>query len=95
MRKAQITALIRRETAAAFKDAGRFEHVTVTLIWTVKDKRRRDTENPVATLKPICDGLVDAGLVPDDTPNWMTKHMPVIEYAPDKTPGVRITVTTP
>ena len=29
-------------------------------------------------LKPICDGIVDAGVVPDDTPEFMIKEMPVI-----------------
>ena len=28
----------------------------------------------------MCDGLVDAGIVPDDTPDLMVKHMPVIEH---------------
>ena len=56
------------------------EHVEVAMIWTVPDRGRRDAENPIATMKPFCDGLVDAGIVPDDTPEWMTKLMPRIEY---------------
>lgn len=66
----------------------RLVHAEVTLIWTVPDQRIRDEENPVATLKACCDGLKDEtlkgvrmlGVVPDDSPKWMTKHMPVIEY---------------
>lgn len=54
--------------------------VSVGLVWVVPDKRRRDAENPVPTLKALCDGLVDAGLVPDDTPEFMEKLMPVIVY---------------
>lgn len=55
-------------------------HCTVEMIWIVPDLTRRDAENPVATLKPFCDGLVDGGLVPDDVPSWMTKVMPAIEF---------------
>ena len=54
--------------------------ISVQMVWIVPDRRRRDEENIVATLKPYCDGLVDAGLVPDDTPQFMVKHMPRIVY---------------
>lgn len=36
------------------------------LVWRVQDNRRRDLDNPVATLKPTTDGAVDAGLIPAD-----------------------------
>jgi Holliday junction resolvase RusA-like endonuclease len=52
----------------------------VSLIWFVSTKHRRDVDNIVPTLKAMCDGLVDAGIVPDDTPNEMVKHMPEIVY---------------
>lgn len=53
-------------------------HATVTLFWLPPDKRRRDAENPIPVLKALCDGLVDYGLTPDDTPEYMTKNMPII-----------------
>lgn len=56
--------------------------VTVTLHYVPGDRRRRDTDNLVATLKPAADGLVDAGVIPDDTPTWCHKHMPVIHPGP-------------
>ncbi len=56
-------------------------HITVTLNYQPKDNRRRDADNLVPTLKALCDGLVDAGLVSDDTPDLMTKRMPVIHPA--------------
>ena len=43
-----------------------------------RDKRRRDPSNLIATQKPILDGLVDAGLVPDDTPEYVNELMPKI-----------------
>jgi crossover junction endodeoxyribonuclease RusA len=37
----------------------------------VKDNRRRDSDNPAPTCKLIADALVDAGVWPDDTPEWV------------------------
>lgn len=61
------------------------EHVTVQLHYAPRDERRRDTDNLVATLKPICDALAKGttghpgyGLVQDDTPTWMAKPEPII-----------------
>lgn len=54
-------------------------HVTVQLVYQPRDRRRRDADNLVGTLKAICDGLVDYGMVDDDTPEYMTKHMPRID----------------
>lgn len=65
------------------------EPVTVTLVWFAPDHRKRDADNPVATLKPLCDGLADAGLVPDDTPEWMDKRPVQIIYRKGE-PGVEL-----
>lgn len=43
-------------------------------------------DNLVPTLKIACDALVDAKIVPDDTPEFMTKYMPVI--VSDSKPGM-------
>jgi crossover junction endodeoxyribonuclease RusA len=53
-------------------------HITVGLQYIPTRKGRRDADNLVPNLKALCDGLVDAGIVPDDTPEWMTKLMPTI-----------------
>ena len=67
----------------------------VSLVWYVNDRRRRDDENPVATLKALCDGLVDAEVVEDDTAEFMLKHMPRIVYVNKliDTPHFDFTVT--
>jgi crossover junction endodeoxyribonuclease RusA len=57
----------------------------VSLVWFVNDHRRRDDENPVSTLKALCDGLVDAEVVEDDTRQYMVKDMPEIRYVHKKT----------
>lgn len=49
--------------------------VTVTL--PVRSlKTRRDPHNFVATVKPIIDGLVDAGVWPDDNGSWVVTAEP-------------------
>jgi len=68
------------------------EHGIVEMVWTVPTKTRRDEENPMYDYKAICDGLVDAGVLPDDIPKYMTKLMPVIEYIKGQK-GVRVVVT--
>jgi crossover junction endodeoxyribonuclease RusA len=54
---------------------------SVQMYYQPPDRRRRDADGLVASLKPICDGLVDALVVVDDTPDLMVKLMPVIEPA--------------
>lgn len=79
-RKAEITRNLRSVSAhkvCAFPPCNRIE---VDLIWFVKDKRRRDVDNLLPTFKAMCDGIVDAGIVTDDTPEFMVKNMPQIKY---------------
>jgi Holliday junction resolvase RusA-like endonuclease len=92
MQEAKLTAMVRQAAANAFATFPPSQRVDVTMTWEVADRRRRDAENPVATLKALCDGLVDAGIVPDDTPEYMVKHMPVIRYEKGSTPAVRLEV---
>lgn len=83
--RAVLTAEVRGTAGIAVSGFPKSDRVDVTLTWVVGDKRRRDADNIVPTLKAICDGIVDAGVVPDDTPDLIVKHMPVIRYEP----GVR------
>lgn len=68
------------------------EKVRVTLIYTPKDRRRRDPLNLVATLKLVEDGLVDAGVVPDDTPDYLESQMPLIDLPEKGAKAGRLTV---
>lgn len=94
--KARATRAIRDLTAIDARKAGipAVEHVTARLAWVVTDRRRRDTDNTYPTFKAMCDGLVDAGIVPDDTPEFMTKLAPVIVYEPGGKARVELEVTT-
>ena len=50
--------------------------VRVTLPFPVA--RRRDPINFARTVKAIVDGLVMAGAWPDDTPEYVTQHIPTL-----------------
>ncbi|NKS41713.1 hypothetical protein GS496_14235 [Rhodococcus hoagii] len=80
--KAKLTKRIRAEAgilACRNRLPTGLDHVTVALVYRPCDRRRRDTDNLMPVLKALCDGLVDHGLVTDDTPQWMTKHMPRLD----------------
>jgi len=93
MQKAKITAELRALMHATARHLPEMDRVEVALVWVVSDRRKRDEENIVATLKPLCDGLVDAEIVPDDTPQYMVKRMPQIRYEKGATPHFEFTVS--
>ena len=70
----------RRDTAMCIRGAGVPALGRVDLVLHVwpPDRRRRDSDNLVAVLKPIKDGVVDAKVVPDDTPAYVDWHPPVL-----------------
>lgn len=57
----------------------RLRRVAIELHYAPRDKRRRDPLNLVATLKACEDGIVDAGVIPDDTPQHSVPTMPIID----------------
>ena len=44
-----------------------YQRAHITITWVAKDKRRRDPDNLFASMKPYIDGLVEAGLIEDDS----------------------------
>ena len=70
-----------------------FDRIRVDLEWVVTTRHRRDADNIVPTLKAICDGLVDAGIVDDDTPDFMDKQMPTLTYELGGRPRLVLTIT--
>lgn len=94
MERARIVASIRWTVLAAARRMNLpkgLEHITIGLHYIPPDRRRRDEDNLVPTLKAACDALAAGtkkhpgyGMTADDTPQEMTKLMPIIE-APDKT----------
>jgi crossover junction endodeoxyribonuclease RusA len=83
---------IRHGVVTAARKAGipTCRHLTVGLNYRPGDNRRRDADNLWPTLKACCDALargprrdwVGLELVPDDTPEHMTKQAPVIVPGP-------------
>lgn len=57
-------------------------HATVQLNYRPGGRSVTDSPNLTATSKPAIDGLVDAGIVPTDTDEFVTEQMPVIHCGP-------------
>ncbi|WP_128683426.1 hypothetical protein [Actinomyces qiguomingii] len=73
------------EQTARFSRAPRLERARIVIESLFPDRRRRDTHNLMPTVKPIVDGLVDAGLLPDDD----TRHLvgPHLEASSELSPA--------
>jgi crossover junction endodeoxyribonuclease RusA len=97
---------VQRRTAAAWRAAARVAAIQqieppvqlgpslIELDLPVADGRRRDPHNYAPTLKHVVDGLVDAGLWPDDTPNWVRTLEPSLHVTPKNAePTVRVSIT--
>jgi Holliday junction resolvase RusA-like endonuclease len=54
------------------------DHRYVQMIIPVPDRRRRDPSNLIPLLKAAIDGLVDAHIWPDDTPEFVTTIEPYL-----------------
>lgn len=80
MEKARRTKLVREHVAWRARQAGLKpqDYIVVQLHYQPADRRRRDPSNLVPTQKPSVDALVDAGVVRDDTPEYVSELMPVI-----------------
>lgn len=65
--------------------------VSITL--PVQGAHKRDPHNYFPTVKHIIDGLVDAGIWPDDTPEWVTTIEPRLELTTAR-PGVVVVSIT-
>ncbi len=91
-RKVRDVRFAAGQAAAAVLRGATCERIDVTLAYYPRDKRRRDPLNLTATQKPIVDALVDCGLIPDDTPQYLTDRLPVI-HAPDGDPRLTLTIT--
>jgi crossover junction endodeoxyribonuclease RusA len=94
MKEAALTKQVRAATSWKARSAKipPMDRCEVSLVWFVRTHHRRDDENPVSTLKAMCDGLVDAGVVKDDTHAFMVKHMPEIVYLAAGDPYMALTV---
>ena len=92
--KATITRQVRGAGELMMRDANipALGRVEIGLDWYVKDRRRRDPDNLFPTYKALADALVDAEIVPDDTPEYVTRLMPRIVSDPYTEPRIILTV---
>ena len=79
--KARLTKEVRLIAKVKARGIPDLERCSVELVWYVTDKRRRDSINPMPTLKALVDGLVDAEVVPDDNYELVDTQVR-IEYVP-------------
>jgi len=84
-----------RETVARLVGADipiEASHIRVGLHYWPRDRRHRDPDNLVVPFFKACvDALVTADVVPDDTPQYVTRDFPVI-HAPDGDPRIVLTI---
>lgn len=92
--RARMVAHVREASFLAARSAGVPEcgPVKVRLLWCVSDRRRRDPSNVMPTQKAAVDGLVDAGVVPDDTPEFVVEEIPFIQLVEKGVEGVFLQV---
>lgn len=90
--KARLREEARWQARAARIPRG-LPHIHTRLYYRAPDRRARDEDNLIATAKPLWDGLVDAGVVADDTSKYMTKYMPrILPPEKGKKPGLWLDV---
>ncbi len=64
--------------------------VVASVTFHVTDKRRRDYDNLVAALKPMWDGIVDAGILVDDDYKHLRHAEPKVVLGKEKRVEVRL-----
>jgi Holliday junction resolvase RusA-like endonuclease len=60
-----------KTVAVVTMDGDPIQHAHVGITWRCKTNRRRDFDNLVSGIKPLLDGLVEAGVLVDDS----TEHI--------------------
>lgn len=80
--------LLRRKGLYAAHGLPRLQRARLTVEVTWPDGRRRDVDNLRPTIKPIVDGMVDAGVLPDDDDTHLVG--PDLRVSPNRTgrPGL-------
>lgn len=81
--KAKATKSARQHSHALGLVAGRpmWKSANVRCVFTFGDKRQRDRDNLLASMKAYFDGLADAGIVENDS---QLTYLPVEITAPDR-----------
>ena len=84
VKKQRIEAWASAQVAMGEADEkGGWREATCQAHWYARDQRRRDKDNALASLKATFDGLVDAGLLHDDS---ALTHLPLVFLVDAKNP---------
>lgn len=75
----------RRIGWAKFHACPQYEKATLTVTVISRTGRRFDILNPADIVKPLIDGAIDAGILPDDD----VKHLPSATFIGEKQKGGR------
>jgi crossover junction endodeoxyribonuclease RusA len=71
------------------KDVGPAE---VSFVWFAPDKRRRDSDSLGPFVKAALDGLVEAGVFPDDHNGWVVKTSMAVVSSDTRNPRIEISI---
>ena len=71
------------------KDVGPAE---VSFVWFAPDKRRRDSDSLGPFVKAALDGLVEAGVFPDDHNGWVVKTSMAVVLSDTRNPRIEISI---
>ena len=86
----------REKTAEAIWDCAvdstPWECCKVSVRMFYKTKRKRDQDNAVSMLKSMYDGIVDARVVLDDTPEHMERDWPDLDNVDKEWPRMEVTI---
>lgn len=93
--RARVIRSVRQEAAWRVRAAEipHCDRIHVQFVYVPRDSRRRDPENLIATQKALIDGLVEAGVVDDDTPRYVTWSPPMITTPDPKDPRMMLQIT--
>jgi Holliday junction resolvase RusA-like endonuclease len=95
-KRAAINGAWRHEAAALAHqiDPPRWERVRLSALFFLPDRRRRDYPNLVGSegMKGLIDGLVDAGVMVDDSITCLVEYGPFTYVYRKGKPGVSVTV---
>lgn len=88
-KKLRFEAMI--STLAACKGNRGWKRATIMYQFYWLDRRRRDASNAEASMKSALDGIVDSGLIADDS-HEVLRHLPTQFYADKENPRVEVAV---
>lgn len=83
--KARRAKQARQTGFVKFHACPRYERATLTVTVISRTGRRFDILNPADIVKPLIDGAIDAGILPDDD----VKHLPSATFIGEKQKGGR------